>query len=72
MHLEYKLSLPDHDFPIGKQHKLIPFLYASCKRQKNDPAISYYGPIYTAIRSGKHDKSCAASYHEYFQKRLRY
>ena len=44
MHLEYKVSLPSHDFPTGKQHKLIPYVYAVCKRQKNDPAISYNGP----------------------------
>ena len=24
MHLEYKVSLPDHNFPTGKSHKLIP------------------------------------------------
>ena len=72
MHLEYKMSFPDHDFPIGKQHKLIPSVYASCKCQKNDPAISYSGPTYIAIRSVKHDKSCAVSHHEDFQKLLRY
>ena len=72
MHLEYKVSLPDHDFPIGKQLKLIPSVYASSKRQKNDPTISYNGPTYIAIRSGKHDKSCAAFHHEDFQKLLRY
>ena len=27
MHLEYKASLTDHDFPIGKSHKLIPSVY---------------------------------------------
>ena len=31
MHLEYEVSLPDHDFPIRKQRKLIPSVYASCK-----------------------------------------
>ena len=70
MHLEYKVSLPDHDFPIGKEHELIPSVYGSCKRQKNDPAISYNGPTYIAIQSGKHDKSCAVSHHEDFQKLL--
>ena len=24
MHLEYKVLLPDHDFTVGAQHKLIP------------------------------------------------
>ena len=72
MHLEYKVSLPDQAFPIGKQHKLIPSVYASRKCQKNDPAISYNEPTYIAIRSGKHDKSGAASHHEDFQNLLRY
>ena len=31
MHLEYEVSLPDHDFPVRKHHKLIPSVYASCK-----------------------------------------
>ena len=72
IYLEYKVSLPDHDFPTGKQHKLIPSVYASCKRQKNNPAISYIGPTNIAIWSSKHDKSCAVSNHEDFQKLLRY
>ena len=28
MHLEYKVSLPDHDFTVGECHKLIPSVYA--------------------------------------------
>ena len=30
MHLEYKIMLPDHDFPIGEKHKLIPSVYPAC------------------------------------------
>ena len=30
MHLDYKVTLPDHDFPIGPQHKLIPSVMAGC------------------------------------------
>ena len=66
MHLEYKVSLPDHDFPIGGSPKLIPSVYASCL-QKEDQSIGYSGPTFTAIRSGKHDKSCAASHMEDFR-----
>ena len=66
MHLEYKFSLPDHDFPIGESHKLIPSVYASCL-QKEDQSIGYSGPTFIAIRSGKHDKSCAASHMEDFR-----
>ena len=29
MHMEYKVQLPDHDFPIGENHKLIPSVYAA-------------------------------------------
>ena len=71
MHPKYKASLPDHEFPIGKQHKLIPSAYASYKRQKNYPAISCIGPNYIAI-SSKHDKSSAVLNHEDVQKLLRY
>ena len=71
MHLEYKLSLPDHDFPIGKSHKLKK-VCASCNRRKENDGIGYGGPTYIAIRSGKHDESCAASHKEDFQNILRY
>ena len=66
MHLEYKAKLPDHDFPIGEKHKLIPSVYAACKKYK-DGSIGYNGPTYIAIRSGKHDKSSAASHIEDFR-----
>ena len=72
IHLEYKVSLPDHDFAIKKQDKLIPSVHASCKHQKNDRPISYNGPTYIGIWSAKHDKSGAASHHEDCQKLLSY
>ena len=65
MHLEYKVNLPDHDFPIGERHKLIPSVYAACFIQ-TDEKIGNSGPTYIAIRSGKHDKSCAESHAEDF------
>ena len=70
MHLEYKVSLPDHDFPIGEQHKLVPSVYASCLQNK-DRVIGYSGPTYISIRSAKHDKSGAASHMEDFQSLIR-
>ena len=30
MHLDYKVRLPEHDFPIGPQHKLISSVMAGC------------------------------------------
>ena len=66
MHLEHKVKLPDLDFPIGEKHKLIPSVYAACEKNK-DGSIGYNGPTYIAIRSGKHDKSSAASHIEDFR-----
>ena len=34
MHLEYRVKILDHDFPIGEKHKLIPSVYAVCKKKK--------------------------------------
>ena len=45
---------------------LIPSVYAACEKNK-DGSIGYNGPTYIAIRSGKHDKSSAASHIEDFQ-----
>ena len=30
MHLQFRVKLPDHDFPIEEKHKLIPSVYAAC------------------------------------------
>lgn len=55
MKMDYRVQLPDHDFAVASKHKLIPSVYAALKIE-ND-AVSYSGPTYIAIRSGKHDKS---------------
>lgn len=57
MRMEYRVQLPDHDFVVAKGHKLIPSVYAGL--QILDNAVSYSGPTYVAIRSGKHDSSTA-------------
>ncbi|GBP20877.1 hypothetical protein EVAR_80696_1 [Eumeta japonica] len=66
MHVEYKVSLPDHDFVIASRHKLIPSMYALCEVKPNEmgrpEAVSYSGPTYIAIRSGKHSSSTATSH----------
>ena len=67
MHVEYKVKLPDHDFPIGKRHKLIPSIYAACMK-KDDGELCYSGPTYAAVRSGKHDTSSAGSHSEDFDR----
>ena len=68
MHLEYKVILPDHDFPIGEKHKLIPSVYAACLKQ--DGEVSYNGPTFISIRSGKLGKSCAETHSDDFERIL--
>ena len=61
MHMEYQVRLPDHDLVKGGKHKLIPSVYAAYQIKapatKKDPEISYSGPMYTCIRSLKHQSS---------------
>ncbi|KAF6035822.1 hypothetical protein EB796_005872 [Bugula neritina] len=66
MSLEYKVTLPDHDWVIAQRHKLIPSVYAVCQIKPNmigqENAVTYSGPTYITIRSGKHDTSSAYSH----------
>lgn len=66
MHLEYRVQLPDHDFVVAEKHKLIPFVYAAIEINKNGEgqpnAVTYSGPTYVAIRSGKHTTSNAETH----------
>lgn len=57
MSMDYKVTLPDHDWVIATRHKLIPSVYAGLEIR--DGKVSYSGPTYIAIRSGKHDSSTA-------------
>ena len=66
MPLEYRVKLPDHDFPIVEKCKLISSVYTACEKNKDD-SIDYNGPTYIAIWSGKYDKSSAASLIENIQ-----
>ena len=68
MYLEHKVTLPDHDFPIGEKHKLIPFVYAACLRK--DREVSCNGPTFISIRSRKHDKSCVETHSDDFERIL--
>ena len=65
MHVNYEISLPDHDFVKATKHKLTPSGYAACKicatSSKVIPEISYSGPTYIAIRNGMHDSSTTYS-----------
>ena len=63
MHMDYQVTLPDHDFVVGSKHKLIPSVIGDMKVVKSkdltNDAVSYSGPTYIAIRSTKHSGSSA-------------
>ena len=63
MHVDYKVSLPDHDWVVAGGHKLIPSVYAGIEIKPAEischNAVRYSGPTYIAIRSGKHSSSTA-------------
>lgn len=56
MHMQYRVSLPDHDWVVGERHKLIPSVYAGLvineKGFGDKNAVSYSRPTFIAIRSG--------------------
>ena len=64
IHVEYKVTLPDHDWVVAGGHKLIPSVYAGIeiKDRIGRNAVTYSGPTYIAIRSGKHASSTAYSH----------
>lgn len=65
MNLEYRVKLPDHDFVIASGHKLTPSVIAGLDISSSkllNGSVSYSGPTYIGIRSGKHDSSVAATH----------
>lgn len=75
MHVQYKISLPDHDWVIANEHKLIPSVYAGLTIQNNyfgkSDAVGYSGPTYVSIRSGKHSSSTAKTHAVDFERLLK-
>ena len=64
MHMEYKVILPDHDYVVTSQHKLIPSSTGDMKVRENDfsgDAVTYSGTTYCTIRSAK--QSGSSAYH---------
>ena len=62
MHMEYKVILPDHDYVVASQHKLIPLVSGDMQVRENDfsgGAVTYSGPTYCVIRSTKRSGSSA-------------
>lgn len=74
MHVEYKVTLPDHDWIVAAKHKLIPSVYAGIDIRKDSlgkpDAVGYSGPTYIAIGSGKHSSSTAYSHALDFERLL--
>lgn len=75
MHMQYRVTLPDHDWVVAEKYKLIPSVYAGITIKPNgygDPAyVTYSGPTVIRMRSGKHDTSNAESHAADFDYRLR-
>lgn len=65
MHLEYQISLPDHDWVVTIGYKIVLSVYASIIVKdddiRNTQAASYTGPTYITIHSEKHSSSTALS-----------
>ena len=62
MYMEYKVSLPDHDYVVVSQHKLIPSVIVDMQITENGfsgDAVTNSGPTYCSIRSGNHSGSSA-------------
>lgn len=61
MHVEHKVSLPDHNFGVAERHKFISSVTAGVTVEQNGlgnpKAVSYSGATNIAIRSGKHSSS---------------
>lgn len=64
MNMEYEVKLPDHDFVVASGHKLTPSVIAGLEvvAGKFDHGVTYSGPTYIGIRSGKHDSSVAGTH----------
>lgn len=58
--------LPDHDWVVAGRHKLIPSVYGVMNVKSNligdRHAVSYSGPTFITVRSGKHCSSTASSH----------
>ena len=73
IHMEYKVILPDRDYVVASQHKLIPSVIGDMQVRENDfsrNVFTYSGPTYCAIRSAKHSGS-SAYHHPQDMKRIR-
>ncbi|KAI9555887.1 hypothetical protein GHT06_018404 [Daphnia sinensis] len=74
MHMEYRVSFPDHNWVVAEKHKFIPSVYAGMQILPNGignpAAVGYSGPTYIAVRSGKHSSSTAFAHGFDFERLL--
>ena len=63
MSMQARVRLPDHDFPVGSKHLLVPSVIAECQIDKK-LGVTYSGSTYVAVRSSKQNNSSAATHHE--------
>ena len=58
MHIECNVRLPDHNFLIAKQQKLVALVIVDIEKVKvktfSSDAVTYSGPTYIGIQSAKH------------------
>lgn len=58
--LAHPLKTPDHDFPVGSRHSLIPSVTAILEIKKDcSKAVTYKGPLQICIRSARHCSTTA-------------
>ena len=66
MSLQYKVTVPDHDFVKVSQKKLSPACYAGAVIKENglgDPSfVTYSGLTFISVLSAKHDKADSGTY----------
>lgn len=71
--MQYRVSLPDHDWVIAERHKLIPSINAGIviKPERSPESVTYSGPTCITIRSGKPSSSTAATHASHFKRLLK-
>ena len=69
--MTYEIRLPDHDFVKATKHKLTQSVYGALEIRgvsaKCESEISYSGPTYISMRSGKHESSAVYTHGYDFQ-----
>ena len=63
MAMKVKVRLPDHDFPLGSRHLLVPSVKPEYTISE-EHGVSYCGETYVAVRSSKHNNSSAYSHQQ--------